>query len=499
MPEEPTRPVRVRFAPSPTGFLHIGGARTALFNWVFARKHGGVFILRIEDTDQKRYVPESEQDIKDSLRWLGLEWDEGPDVGGDYGPYHQSQRADLYRKWANWLVERGLAYRCNCTPERLKAVREEQQKRGQKPGYDRHCRGLNLGPEIGPHVVRFKMPLEGETVIYDLIRGPISFQNAELQDLVLLKSDGLPTYHLANVVDDHFMEISHIMRADEWIATAPLHKQIYDAFGWEMPAIAHLPVILSPTGKGKLSKRDQAFQDGQTRVLVQVREFREAGYLPEALVNFLMNVGWAFGEDREIFTLEEAIPRFRLEDINPAPAQLPYSKLDAINGVYIREKLTVEDLASRLKPVFEKAGLRADDERLLKLVPIIRERIKTLNDAIEMAGFIFRGEITVNPDDLIPKKMDVESTIRALQAAYRTLAALDDFSAGTQEKAMRSLAEELGLKAGQLFGAVRVAVTGQRVAPPLFETMEIIGRETCLERIRAAIEMLGGEAPPASG
>ena len=227
MPDTSDGPVRVRFAPSPTGYLHIGGARTALFNWLFARKHAGAFILRIEDTDQTRYVPDTEQDIMDSLRWLGLTWDEGPDVGGDYGPYRQSERSALYVEWANWLVEHGHAYRCNCPPERLKKVREQQRRRGENLGYDRHCRALNLGPDIGPHVIRFKMPLDGQTVIDDLIRGPIVFDNAELQDLVLLKSDGLPTYHLANVVDDHFMAISHILRADEWIATAPLHWQIY--------------------------------------------------------------------------------------------------------------------------------------------------------------------------------------------------------------------------------------------------------------------------------
>ncbi len=491
MPESSGRPVRVRFAPSPTGYLHIGGARTALFNWLFARKHGGSFILRIEDTDQKRYVPESEQDIMESLRWLGLHWDEGPDIGGPYGPYRQSERSALYREWAEWLVEHGHAYRCNCSPERLAEVRQRQLAAGQKPGYDRHCRDLNLGPQDGPYVIRFKMPLDGETVVHDVIRGDIVFQNADLEDLVLLKSDGLPTYHLANVVDDHFMAISHILRADEWIATAPLHKQLYAAFGWEMPVIAHLPVILSPSGKGKLSKRDQAFQDGSLKVLVQVREFRAAGYLPEAVVNFLTNVGWAFGDDREVFTPEEAMARFRLEDINPAPGKLPYEKLEWLNGVYIREKLSDEELAARLKPVFEGAGLAADEARLRKLVPLLRERIKTLNDAVEMAGFVFRDTVTL--DDaarLIQSGMDAQSTLAALRAACETLAALEDFSHPAQEAAMRDLAQRLGLKAGQLFGAVRMAVTGQPVSPPLFETMEILGRETSLRRIKAAIELL---------
>lgn len=493
MPDTPTSPVRVRFAPSPTGYLHIGGARTALFNWLFARKHGGAFILRIEDTDQARYVPDAESDIMQSLRWLGLQWDEGPDIGGEHGPYRQSERSDLYRQWAEWLVDHGYAYRCNCTPERLDEVRERQRQNGERPGYDRHCRELGLGPEIGPHVIRFKMPVDGETIIHDVLRGPIAFQNAELQDFVLLKSDGLPTYHLANVVDDHFMRISHIMRADEWLPTAPLHRQIYNAFGWEMPAIAHLPVILSPSGKGKLSKRDQAFQEGGLKVLVQVREFREAGYLPEAVVNFLTNVGWAFGDDREVFTPEEAMARFRLEDINPAAGLLPYEKLDWLNGVYIREKLTTEELAGHLKPVLEAAGLRVDDERLRRAVPLIRERIKTLNEAVDWLAFMFRDTLTIDdPHMLVQKGMDAPSTVSALRAARDTLAGLKDFSHAAQEAAMRALAAELELKPGQLFGAMRAAVTGQQVSPPLFETMEILGRETCLARLSAAAELLAG-------
>ncbi len=493
MPDTDHRPVRVRFAPSPTGYLHIGGARTALFNWLFARKHRGAFILRIEDTDQKRYVAESEEDIKSSLRWLGLEWDEGPDVGGDYGPYRQSERSHLYREWAEWLIEHGHAYRCDCSAERLEALRKEQQARGATPGYDRHCRERGLGPGCGPHVVRFKMPLEGETTIQDQIRGPITFQNADLQDLVLLKSDGLPTYHLANVVDDHLMQISHIMRADEWIATAPLHAQLYRAFGWQMPQIAHLPVILSPSGQGKLSKRDQAFQDGSTPVLVQVREFREAGYLPEAVVNFLANVGWAFGDDREIFTPEEAIERFDLAGINPAPGKLPYDKLAWMNGYYIRA-MAPNELARRLKPYLESAGLVVDDRRLQMVVPLIQERIKLLTDAIDMVGFIFSGEIEVNPADLIQKKMDAAGTIRVLEASYDRLAALEDFTPEVQEAAMRQLADELGLKPGQLFGSIRVAVTGRSVSPPLFETMEILGRDLSLQRIRAAAELLRAQS-----
>ncbi|NDJ54387.1 MAG: glutamate--tRNA ligase [Chloroflexi bacterium] len=483
-------PVRVRFAPSPTGFLHIGGARTALFNWLFARKHNGAFILRIEDTDQSRYVAEAEDDFKDGLRWLGMQWDEGPEVGGPHGPYRQSERTELYQKWVNWLIENDSAYRCNMTGDELAALREQQKKLGLKPGYDRRNRDKKLGPDIGPHVVRFKMPLDGQTVVHDEIRGDIVFENADLPDLVLLKSDGLPTYHLANVVDDHAMQISHILRADEWIPTAPLHAQLYRAFGWEMPKIAHLPVILSPTGKGKLSKRDQAFQEGGKQVLVQVREFRRAGYLPEAVVNFLTNVGWASGDDSEVFSPQAAMARFELKDINPAGSKLPYDKLEWLNGVYIREKLSETELADRLVPVLEEAGLTVDRTVLEKVVPLITERMKTLNDAIEKVAFLFGDTVTVNPEDLIQKKMDEESTVKALEAALQALSALETFDHETQEAAMRDLVDELGIKTGQLFGTLRVAVTGQRVSPPLFETMEIIGQETVLERIQAAIAML---------
>lgn len=484
-----TTNVRVRFAPSPTGPLHIGGARTALFNWLFARRHKGVFILRIEDTDRKRYVEGAEDDIKSNLRWLGLDWDEGPDVGGPYGPYHQSQRAALYGEWANWLIENGYAYRCTCSPERLEGVRKEQRQHGDKPGYDRRCRDRNLGPDVGPHVVRFKIPPEGEISVYDLIRGEITFQNADLEDLVLLKSDGLPTYHLANVIDDHFMEISHIMRADEWISTAPLHVQLYTAFGWEMPKIAHLPVILNPSGKGKLSKRHASFKDAGQKVLVLVREFKDAGYLPDAVVNFLTNIGWAFGDDREVFTRGEAVARFDLARVNPAPGRMPYDKLDWLNGVYIRA-LSEDDLAEMLAPVFQDASLDADVEHLRQIAPLVKERVKTLREAVEVAGFIFCDTISYEPSELIQKKMTAEDTLTALRRSLQTLEVLDGFSPEVQEPAFRALAEELGLKAGQLFGALRVAVTGQRVAPPLFETMAVLGREVCIARVTEAIEVL---------
>ncbi len=490
------RPVRVRFAPSPTGPLHIGGARTALFNWLFARHHGGRFILRIEDTDQARYVPGSVELILEGLRWLGLDWDEGPDVGGDYGPYVQSQRLALYQEWAAWLVEQGKAYRCYCTTERLAALREEGSQ-----GYDRRCRHLTPAEyaeheaQGDPYVIRFKMPLEGQTTVHDLIRGDISVDNRTLTDLVLLKSDGFPTYHLANVVDDHFMAISHILRADEWIPSAPVHWQLYQAFGWEMPAIAHLPVILNPNGKGKLSKRKAGFTQNGRQVPVLLHEFREARYLPQAVVNFLTNIGWSFGEDREVFSVEEAIARFDLSRVNPAGGIFPLEKLDWLNGVYIRQ-MDPAELAPLLREPLQAAGYAVDDAVLQRVIPLVQTRIHALDDVVQMAGFFFREVTPPDPETIIQEKMDAASTREALLAAGEALAGLDDFEAGTLERALRGLAKRLGLTTSQLFGLLRVVVTGQTVSPPLFETMAIVGRERCLARIQAALARLSLDNPP---
>ncbi len=492
------RPVRVRFAPSPTGFLHIGsarsahigGARTALFNWLFARHHGGAFILRIEDTDQKRFVPDSLDLIIDGLSWLGLNWDEGPDIGGDYGPYTQSARLVLYQEWADWLVANDKAYRCYCTPKELAGRRQQGMK-----GYDGHCRHLTAAQRAereargDAFVVRFKMPRAGETTVHDLIHGDITVQNDTLTDLVLLKSDGFPTYHLAFVVDDHLMAISHIMRADEWIPSAPVHCRLYEAFGWEMPAIAHLPVILNPNGKGKLSKRTSGFTVDGRKVPVLVQEFREAGYLPEAVVNFLTNIGWSFGDDREVFTVEETIGRFDLSRVNPAGGKFPLDKLDWLNGVYIRD-MAPEKLVEPLTQALEDAGYTVDRDILRAAIPLIQPRIQRMGDVVAKAGFFFQDTITFSPGDLVQKKMDTEDTRRALDAARETLAAVPDFGAAALEEALRGLTKQLGLKTGQLFGMLRAAITGQTVAPPLFETMAILGRQACLQRIDAARALL---------
>ncbi len=483
------RPVRVRYAPSPTGYLHIGGARTALFNWLFARHHGGAFILRIEDTDQKRYKPDALDDILSMLRWLGLDWDEGPEVGGPYGPYFQLQRAEIYRRYAQQLVDQGDAYYCFCTPERLAALRAEQERQHRPIGYDRHCRSLDPQQSAArarrgeAHVIRFKMPLEGQTTLHDLIRGDITWDNALQEDFVILKSDGLPTYHLANVVDDTLMRISHIMRADEWIPSAPKHLQMYRAFGWEPPLYAHLPLILDPSGKGKMSKRRQA--PGTRGQATLVRDFKADGYLPEALVNFLALLGWAWDDHTELFSREDLIARFDIQGIKPSPAAMNYEKLEWMNGVYIRQ-LAPEALAGRLRPFFEQAGYPVDEATLLKLVPLIQERIHTLREAVDMTAFFFAESVAPDPAQLVGKDMTVEASLSALSRARATLAEIEPFEAEPLEHALRALAEGLGLKAGQLFGILRVAVTGQTVAPPLFGTIAALGREKTLKRLDEA-------------
>ena len=491
--------VRVRFAPSPTGFFHVGSARSALFNYLFARHHRGAFILRIEDTDRTRYHPAALDDLLSGLRWLGLDWDEGPEVGGDYGPYFQSQRIAIYQEYARRLVDEGHAYPCYCSRERLRGLRREQARPGRSSGYDRHCRNLTMPQRaafeaqgITP-VVRLKVPLEGETAFEDVIRGRITVQNSELEDAVLLKSDGFPTYHLANVVDDHLMEISHILRADEWLASVPLHVILYQAFGWEPPVYAHLPVILDPSGQGKMSKRKTVGPGGQTQHVL-VRDFRQAGYLPEAMFNFLALLGWSYDDRTEVMTREELIERFSLERVRPAPSAFSYKKLEWMNGLYIR-RLSHGDLTERLIP-FLAAGLgMAEDElrqrpELAGLAPLVQERLKALSEVVEWTDFFFvDGPLAYDPD-LLTGKLSVEETRTVLQRAQQALRSLDAFNHTTLEATLRGLCEELGMKAGNVFGAIRVAVTGKKVAPPLFETLALLGRERTLRRLDDALRSL---------
>jgi len=490
-----TKPVRVRYAPSPTGDFHVGGARTALFDYLFARHHGGSFILRIEDTDQKRYSADAVQQLLDGLRYLGLDWDEGPEVDGAYGPYTQTERLEYYQKYCRQLLDDGHAYRCFCTAERLESVRQERQKQGLS-GYDRHCRNLDpveaaeRAANGESYTVRAKLPLEGEITVHDIIRGDITFQNANLQDTVIMKSDGIPTYHLAVVVDDHLMEISHILRGDEWVNSLPLHIHLYNALGWEPPAVAHLPLILNPTGKGKMSKREGRAPDGQV-LPVFVQTFQELGYLPEAMINYLALLGWSYDDKTEIMSREELIQRFTLERVNVAPATWNYDKLDNINSQYIRA-LSVEALTDRLLPYVTTAGFNIDRKKMLQITPLIQERIKTLSEAAQSFKFFFVDQL---PDydsaELIPQKGDAAMALTVLNRAAETLSKAS-FSHETLETALRADAESLGMKPGQMFQPIRVAVCGQKAAPPLFDTLIVIGKEQCIKRINQAIEKLSG-------
>ena len=506
-----TDPVRVRFAPSPTGFLHVGGLRTALFNWLFARKHGGVFILRLEDTDQKRYTPGGVRAIMDGLLWLGLHWDEGPrradlrrmktdenydgapDAGGPHAPYIQSLNLPRYAQAAEELIARGVAYRCDCSPGRLDQVRNEQMARKEPPRYDRLCRSKQAGgvDASRPHVVRLAIPLDGKSIIRDAIRGEIVVDNRHQDDFIILKSDGFPTYHLAAMVDDHDMRITHVLRGDEWLPSLPRHYQIYQAFGWEPPVFAHLPVILNPTGKGKMSKRKAQGSNRRFEESVFVSEFREAGYLPEALRNFLALVGWAPGEgiEQEIFSTDELIRLFSLDHVNPAPAAFPYDKLDWMNGAYIRA-LPGDELARRIYPFLLEAGAEVDVNILQKITPGIQERLTTLKDAVEMTDFLFAERLSPDPAQLAGNGMARETALHVLKQAQAILGTFEPFEAEPLERAFREAAEAAGMKPGPFFTPIRVAVTGKTVSPPLFVSIAALGRDKTIERLKAAERLL---------
>ncbi|MEO8084476.1 MAG: glutamate--tRNA ligase [Ardenticatenales bacterium] len=481
-------PVRVRIAPSPTGFFHVGNARTAIFNWLFARRMGGTFIWRVEDTDRSRFVPEALDDQRAALDWLGITPDEGPFTGGEHGPYMQSERLPLYTQHVDALLDNGLAYRCFCTPERLAEVRKAREIGKLKGRYDRHCRNLSEDEiaakrsEGARHTVRLKVPLEGVRVLTDVLRGEIAFDLTETDDPIILKGDGWPTYHLAVVVDDEAMAISHVLRADEWIPSAPIHLLLYEAFGWTPPVYCHVPLVLSASGKGKLSKREGG---------AEVREYRAAGYLPEAMFNYLALLGWAYSGDEEIFTPAMAAERFTLDAIKVSPAAWNAEKLDWMNGHYIRA-LAPDDLATRLTPFLADAGIQASSAEVLTLVPLIQERITTLQEAVPLVDFFWATTIAPAPADLVPNKLTPADVAANLRRTADALAAVGDadWTAESLEAALRALSESLGVKPGPLFQPIRVAVTGKKIAPPLFETLAVVGRDTAIERVLAAAALL---------
>jgi glutamyl-tRNA synthetase len=478
--------VRVRYAPSPTGAPHVGNIRTALFDYLWARHTGGKFIVRIEDTDQAREVENGLELILESLRFLGLQWDEGPDIGGAFGPYEQSKRLHLYKQHAEELVAKGAAYYCYCTPERLEQMRAAQQARGEQTRYDYHCRYLSIEERAAheragdPKVIRLAVPQEGKTTLHDFIHGDLTIANKDVDDQVLLKSDGFPTYHLAVVVDDHLMQISHVLRGDDWIPSFPKHVLLYHAFGWAVPPHGHVPLVLG-TDKKKLGKRH-----GSTSVI----QFRDEGYLAEAMLNFLARLGWSYDDKTEIFSRQQLIELFTLDKIEHAPAIFDYSKLDWMNGYYIRQ-LSDEDLVNRVLPFFAKAGLPTDIATLRAFIPLIKERMKKLTDAVTMADFLFADELEYDPQLLIGKGMDAKSAQAALRAAQSVLEKYASYADEEKiEAELRAAADQLGMKYAPFFGTLRVAVTGKTVSPPLMGSIQILGREKTLRRIQRALREL---------
>ncbi len=464
--------VRTRFAPSPTGQLHIGGVRTALFEILLAHHHGGTAILRIDDTDRERLVPGAVEALIDDLRWVGLIFDEGP--------YPQSERLGRYKEIAEELIARGFAYRCDCTAERLAQERQEQTARKEPLGYSGYCRNRNV-PASVPHVVRFKIPEDRAVTLFDAVKGEVHWEKIQLRDTVLLKSDGFPTYHLATVVDDHDMRISHILRADEWLSTAPLHLLIFEAMGWETPVFAHLPPVLGADGK-KLSKRHGA---------TFLSSFRDAGYLPEAILNFMALIGWSAGEgeEEEIFSLEELTRRFTLERVNNAGGVFSYEKLNWMNGVYIR-KLTPEELEARLRPFLAATGLSVDSGKLRRIIPHVQPRLQLLPDAVPLVDFLFKDAIERDLPAMLKKGMDAPKAREICLAAAGKLAALETFDPPAIEAALRLVAEESGGKSGPIFTVIRIAVTGKTVTPPLFESIYALGQEQTVSRLRETVRLL---------
>ncbi len=482
--------VRVRFAPSPTGYLHIGGARTALFNWLFARHNDGKMVLRIEDTDQGRLKEDSVSQIISSMKWLGIVWDEGPEAGGEYGPYFQSQRLDGYRKECERLLAEGKAYYCYCTPEELEANREAERKAGLPPRYSGRCRNLTdedrkrFEAEGRKPVVRFKMPEGGSTVVNDIVRGDVTFDNSIMDDFVIMKSSGIPTYNFAVVVDDHAMGMTHVIRGEEHLSNTPKQVLIYNALGYDVPQFAHVPMILAPD-KSKLSKRHGA---------TSVEEFRDQGILPEALVNYLILLGWSPEGDSEIITLEDAASQFTLERVNKSSAIYDTTKLTWINGVYMRE-LPLDDVVEHALPFYISEGLipenytQEDLDRVKVVADKVREREKTLADLAKASSYFFKSAFEYEEKG-VNKFFKKDGALDNLKSGKETLSALDEFTVETAEKAYRKLIEESGIKSGELFHPTRLAISGRTTGPGLFDIMILLGKDETIRRMERAIEYI---------
>ncbi|MDH4139286.1 MAG: glutamate--tRNA ligase [Coriobacteriia bacterium] len=488
-----TQDVRVRFAPSPTGHLHIGGARTAIYNWAFARHHGGAFVLRIDDTDPERSTTENTQAILRALRWLGLDWDEGPEVGGDFGPYFQTQRSESYADALEHLGSNGHAYPCFCTPEELDAMREVARTRGGFSGYDRTCRDIPVEDarsrvDAGEsHVWRVKVPADrGDIVIEDAVRGRVSWPADVMDDFILVRTDGTPTYNFATVVDDWKMGITHIIRGDDHLSNTPRQIVVYEALEAPQPVFAHMSLIFGADGK-RLSKRHGA---------TSVEAYRDEGYLPEALLNYLSLLGWSIDDKTTLFDRETLVREFHIERISKNPGVWDPDKLDWMNGVYIRE-MSAEQLLERVTPLLEDAGLisagEADERRdwLLEMVSLVSERIKRLDEVVPKVGFLFRSSVEIEESARV-KVLEKEGAEAALAKAKDVLAGVEPFESGAIEDALRAIPERINVKPKLVFQSVRVAVTGSMVSPPLFESLALLGKDEAVRRIGSAIALTSG-------
>lgn len=473
--------VRTRVAPSPTGDPHVGTAYMALFNRVFAKSQGGHFILRIEDTDQARSSQASEQAIFDALRWTGLDWDEGPDVGGELGPYRQSERLDIYRDHAEKLLQSGAAFCCFCTPERLDQVRREQQARGETPRYDGHCEGLD--PEQAAariaqgeaHVLRLRVPIDGDCRFVDGLRGEITIPWRQVDSQVLIKSDGFPTYHLAVVVDDHLMRISHVLRGEEWISSFPKHQLLYDAFGWQMPAHYHLPLLRNPD-RSKLSKRKNP---------TGLNYYRRTGYLPEALLNYLGLMGYSMPDEQELFTVDEMTAAFDLDRVSMGGPVFDLAKLDWMNGQYVRA-LSPDQFMDRV------ADWAMNRDNLASIAPLVQTRTERLIDILPQVDYLLGERAALTEADFEHKTLPPEDCRRILDHVSRRFETLDDWRRDALYAAIKSLADAMGIKMRDFLSPLFIAISGRAVTLPLFDSLAFLGRDLVRSRLRSAIEALGG-------
>ncbi len=488
--------VKVRFAPSPTGYLHVGSLRTALYNYLFAKKHKGVFVLRIEDTDQNRLVKGATEQVIQTMHWAGIDYDEGPEKGGGDAPYFQSERLEIYRKYIDELIDKKKAYYCFCDPVRLTTMREEQIKNKKPSKYDRHCRDLKWSEvteklkKKTPYVVRLKIPDNQEIKFKDLVRGTVKINSDDLDDQVLLKSDGYPTYHLANTVDDHLMKITHVIRGEEWISSTPKHILLYQAFGWDIPEFAHLPLLLNKD-KSKLSKRQGD---------VAVEDYMEKGYLPEAMINFVALLGWNTKDENEIYSLEELVKQFDLTRVHKGGAVFDLEKLDWINGKYIR-KMQIEDLAHECKPYLEKhlkvLGDKVEkdliNDRYFKdIVKLFQERLVRISEITELVDYFFLKKIEYDKKLLIFKKSDTQKTQLGLEKALERLREVKDENWNQEylNGVLQGVCQDSELKPGDVFWPIRAALSGVEASPSPVELLEVLGVERSMNRIKKALEML---------